>query len=130
MRNPTDREQSVFDSLAGNKAMFHITKTILDKSIQDANAGICVVLCDSGVIDNDNIEAGCKHILEGYYGIKGTKFKLTISCYRAKGRGDRRIWFKGIKEHAVADDMMALVVTNRGIIRIVNLSWFVSDQYK
>ena len=44
MRSPTENEQKAFDNLRGKKAMFHITKTILQKSIQDANKDICKIL--------------------------------------------------------------------------------------
>jgi len=45
--------------------------------------------------------------LEGVYS-DGTQ--TTISAYRAKSRGDKRIWFNGLKNHANAGDVMALVI--------------------
>ena len=36
--------------------------------------------------------------------------EATISAYRAKTRGDKRIWFNGLKNHAESGDVMALVI--------------------
>ena len=36
--------------------------------------------------------------------------KTTISAYRSKTRGDKRIWFNNLKNHANAGDIMALII--------------------
>ena len=118
MRSPTENEQKAFDNLRGKKAMFHITKTILQKSIQDANKDICKILYDTNILSYDKLEQGDKQYITGYFKGFHEKFRgnpITISCYKAKGRGDKRIWFKGIGQIAIADDMMALVIYGKRI---------------
>ena len=119
MRKPTSKEENVFKRLRGKKAMFHVTKTVLDKAIQDANAGLVNILKEAGIIDYDSIESGEKHYIYANY--KQYTNPIQVSCYRAKTRGDRRIWFKGIKEIAKADDMMALSI-NKDKIVLSNLT--------
>jgi len=119
MRKPTNKEENVFKRLRGKKAMFHITNTVLDKAIQDANAGLVETLKQANVLDYDSIQAGDKHYL--YATLKGIDNPVKISCYRAKTRGDRRIWFKGIKEFAEANDMMALSI-HKDKILLTNLT--------
>jgi len=125
MRKPTSKEENVFKRLRGKKAMFHVTKTVLDKAIQDANAGLVNILKDTGIIDYDSIESGEKHYIYANYK-KYTDpsilpIRIQVSCYRAKTRGDRRIWFKGIKELSAADDMMALSI-HKDKILLTNLT--------
>ena len=112
MRKPTEYEQEAFDKIRvrkAHKAMFHVTKTILEKSIQDANREICRVLLETGLVHYHQLELGEKQFLTGFFKGEGNK-PITVSCYRTKGRGDKRIWFKGIGGIAGPDDMMALAV--------------------
>ena len=95
------------------KANFKVTKTILDKSIQDCNLAMRDLLKESGVVDYDSMSAGDRVELTGFFS-DGTKTK--ISAYRAKKRGDKRIWFSGLKHYAVAGDVMALVVDNGKLV--------------
>ena len=106
MRKLTKLEQANADVL-GEAALFHVTGTILNKSIQDCNAAIRDLLKREGVLDYDTLNAGDKVTLEGVYS-DGTE--TTISAYRAKTRGDKRIWFNSLKNHANAGDVMALVI--------------------
>jgi hypothetical protein len=106
MRKLTRIEQVNADSLEG-AALFHITGTILSKSIQDCNVAIRDLLKREGVLDYDDLGAGDKVTLAGIYS-DGTE--TTISAYRAKTRGDKRIWFNGLKNHAEAGDIMALII--------------------
>jgi hypothetical protein len=106
MRKLTKIEQANAD-LLGDAALFHVTGTILSKSIQDCNAAIRDLLKREGVLDYDELRAGDKVTLEGVYN-DGTE--TTVSAYRAKTRGDKRIWFNGLKNHAEAGDIMALII--------------------
>ena len=106
MRKLTKIEQANAKAL-GEAALFHVTGTILNKSIQDCNAAIRDLLKREGVLDYDTLNAGDKVTLEGVYD-DGTE--TTISAYRAKTRGDKRIWFNSLKNHANAGDVMALVI--------------------
>ena len=106
MRKLTRIEQVNADVL-GEAALFHVTGTILNKSIQDCNAAIRDLLKREGVIDYAELEPGDKVTFEGVYS-DGTE--TTISAYRAKTRGDKRIWFNSLKNYADAGDIMALVI--------------------
>ena len=106
MRKLTKIEQANADAL-GEAATFHVTATILNKNIQDCNVAIRDLLKREGVIDYAELAPGDKVTLEGVYS-DGTE--TTISAYRAKTRGDKRIWFNGLKNHANAGDVMALVI--------------------
>ena len=102
------------------QANFIVTKTILDKSIQDCTSAMRDLLKESGVVDYDAMTAGDRVELKGFFS-DGTETK--ISAYRAKKRGDKRIWFSGLKNYASAGDVMALVVDNGKLIikNITNL---------
>ena len=106
MRKLTKIEQANADDL-GDAALFHITGTILNKNIQDCNVAIRDLLKRESVIDYDDLKAGDKVTLKGVYS-DGTE--TTVSAYRAKTRGDKRIWFKNLKNYADAGDVMALVI--------------------
>ena len=100
------------------QANFKVTKTILNKSIQDCNAAMRDLLKESGVVDYDSMSAGDRVELKGFFS-DGTETK--ISAYRANKRGDKRIWFSGLKNYAKAGDVMALVVDN-GTLVIKNIT--------
>ena len=106
MRKLSEIEQANAAAL-GDAALFHVTGTILNKSIQDCNVALRDLLKREGVIDYAELEPGDKVTLEGVYS-DGTE--TTISAYRAKTRGDKRIWFNGLKNHADAGDVMALII--------------------
>ena len=106
MRKLTRIEQANAD-LLGDAALFHVTGTILNKSIQDCNVAIRDLLKREGVLDYAELEPGDKVTLEGVYN-DGTE--TAVSAYRANTRGDKRIWFNGLKNHAEAGDIMALII--------------------
>ena len=112
MRKLTKIEQANAN-LLGDAALFHITGTILSKSIQDCNAAIRDLLKREGVLDYGDLSAGDKVTLEGVYN-DGTE--TTVSAYRAKTRGDKRIWFNGLKNHAEAGDIMAVVIRSGKLV--------------
>ena len=106
MRKLTKIEQANAN-LLGDAALFHVTGTILSKSIQDCNVAIRDLLKREGVLDYAELEPGDKVTLEGVYN-DGTE--TAVSAYRANTRGDKRIWFNGLKNHAEAGDIMALII--------------------
>jgi hypothetical protein len=106
MRKLSEIEQANAAAL-GDAALFHVTRTILNKSIQDCNVALRDLLKREGVIDYAELEPGDKVTLNGVYS-DGTE--TTISAYRAKTRGDKRIWFNNLKNHADAGDIMALMI--------------------
>ena len=115
MRKLTKIEQANAKAL-GDAALFHVTGTILNKNIQDCNAALRDLLKREGVLDYDTLNAGDKVTLEGVYNA-GTEWRnTTISAYRAKSRGDKRIWFSGLKNYANAGDVMALVIRSGKLV--------------
>ena len=117
MRKLSKVEQANADAL-GDVALFHVTGTILNKNIQDCNAALRDLLKREGVIDYAELNPGDKVTLEGVYS-DGTE--TTISAYKAKTRGDKRIWFNGLKNHADAGDVMALIIRG-GKVMIQNVT--------
>ena len=117
MRKLTKLEQSNADAL-GDAALFHVTGTILNKNIQDCNAALRDLLKRESILDYDRLNAGDKVTLKGVYS-DGTE--TTISAYRAKTRGDKRIWFNGLKNYADAGDVMALIIRG-GKVMIQNVT--------
>ena len=117
MRKLTKLEQSNADAL-GDAALFHVTGTILNKNIQDCNAALRDLLKRVSILDYDRLNAGDKVTLKGVYS-DGTE--TTISAYRAKTRGDKRIWFNGLKNYADAGDVMALIIRG-GKVMIQNVT--------
>ena len=105
MRKLTKIEEVNAEALEA-PALFHVTPTILNKNIQDCNVALRLLLKERGFVVMDNLEAGERVELQGHY-VDGSD--TTISAYRAKGRGDKRIWFKNLKNYADAGDIMALV---------------------
>ena len=112
MRKLTKSEQANAD-LLGDAATFHVTATILNKNIQDCNVALRDLLKREGVLDYGELSAGDKVTLSGVYS-DGTE--TTISAYRAKTRGDKRIWFNGLKNYADAGDVMALVIRSGKLV--------------
>ena len=112
MRKLSRVEQATADAL-GDAALFHVTGTILSKNIQDCNVALRDLLKREKILDYDDLKAGDKVTLKGVYS-DGTE--TTISAYRAKTRGDKRIWFNGLKNYAVAGDIMALVIKNGKLV--------------
>ena len=112
MRKLTKVEQRNADALV-DAALFHVTGTILNKNIQDCNAALRDMLKREGVIDYAALNPGDKVTLKGVYS-DGTE--TTISAYRAKTRGDKRIWFNGLKNYANAGDIMALVIRSGKLV--------------
>ena len=117
MRRLTKLEQANADAL-GDAALFHVTGTILNKNIQDCNAALRDLLKRESILDYDRLNAGDKVTLKGVYS-DGTE--TTISAYRAKTRGDKRIWFNGLKNYADAGDVMALIIRG-GKVMIQNVT--------
>ena len=112
MRKLSKVEQSNADAL-GDAALFHVTGTILNKNIQDCNVALRDLLKREKILDYDDLKAGDKVTLQGVYS-DGTETK--ISAYKAKTRGDKRIWFNGLKNYADAGDIMALVIKNGKLV--------------
>ena len=94
-------------------AMFRITQTMLDKSIQDADKEICRFLLEHDFLDysklTEKVYIPCK--LQAFVGDPSKDSK--ISCYKTT-RGDKRMWIKGLKDIAKAGDILNLKVYDNG----------------
>lgn len=122
MRKLTRIEENNLALVADGKdefALFHVTKTILNKSIQDCNSEMRRLFKNTKIMDYDDLKAGDKKFLEGTF---ENGLKTKISFYRAKGRGDKRIWFSGLKDVCAADSVMAVVVDKTKQVSLICLS--------
>jgi len=83
---------------------------MLDKSICDCNKSVRDLLRDEGIIDYDDLEAGDRHkfkaTLMGNTHVPSLKIACDVSCYRANGRGDARIWITKVRSFADAGDVL------------------------
>tara|TARA_R100001230_G_C5661061_1_gene165720 strand:+ start:389 stop:742 length:354 start_codon:yes stop_codon:yes gene_type:complete len=89
------------------EAKIKLTKTMLDKSIIDANKTVQkFLLGDFGMDYNDQFFVDRnKFIITGEYG-DGTEAKVTF--YRTGTRGDKRISIQKLKQYADAGDIVRL----------------------
>lgn len=85
-----------------------VTKTMLDKSICDCNKSVRDLLRDHGIIDYDDLEAGERRKFKATLQVGRNKEECEVSCYRAKGRGDKRIWITKVKQYAEAGDVLEI----------------------
>jgi len=96
-------------------ALFKVTKTMLDKSIMDANKEICRFLSEHDFLDYDILAMTEKVYLPCKLQANvGSDYKPSkISCYKTN-RGDKRIWIKGLKDIAKAGDKLNLRLYENG----------------
>ena len=90
------------------EAKIKLTKTMLDKSIIDANKSVRDFLMeDFGMDYNDQFFVDRnKFIVTGEY-IDGTEAKITF--YRTGTRGDKRISIQKLKQYADAGNEVCLI---------------------
>jgi len=112
MRKLTKIEEANTAALE-DAALFHISETMLVKNILDCNAAMRELLKREEVLDYDELSPDTKVFVDGFY---SDGSDTTISAYRAKGRGDKRIWFKNLKNYADSGDIMALVVQSGKLV--------------
>jgi len=112
MRKLTKIEEANTAALE-DAALFHISETMLVKNILDCNAAMRELLKREEVLDYDELSPDTKVFVDGFY---SDGSEATISAYRAKGRGDKRIWFKNLKNYADSGDIMALVVQSGKLV--------------
>ena len=79
---------------------------MIDKSICDCNAPTRQLLKEAGIVDYDKLGSGEKVNIKAR--LEGVD--VIISCYRANGRGDKRIWFNKAKQLFKAGDKITLKV--------------------
>jgi hypothetical protein len=117
----TRKENGVLATLSPEPGLLRLTKTMLDKSIIDANMSIRAFASQFGV-DMVKMEAGDKVQIEAQY-TDGTP--CTLSFYRTANRGDKRFSCSGIKTQAGVGDLVALTTESNSegeMILVVNVS--------
>ena len=101
---PTEAESTILATLAPDPGRLRLTKTMLEKSIIDANRTICAFARQFGV-DMAAMEAGDRVKIPASY-TDGTP--CTLSFYRTANRGDKRFSCSGLKAQASIGDLVAL----------------------
>ena len=96
-------------------ALFKVTQTMLDKSIQDANKDICKFLLDNNFIDYNELTKKVYLPCKLQVAVGSPRKPSRISCYKTT-RGDKRIWIKGLKDISKAGDILNLKINNKEII--------------
>lgn len=105
--------------------IFQPTKTALKKSIIDATYPVRNFFIKNRIHDYSSQNLGCKDngiYIDTEILTKDTSTKSKASLYRPKTKkGDPRMWFKKIKSHSEADDIISLLWHNDKII-LINIS--------
>ena len=86
-------------------AQIRLSKTMLDKSIIDANKSVRDLALNFG-IDFDKMKNGDKYEVLARF--DDTNQKSVVRFYKTINRGDRRVSIKGIKQYANIGDLIAL----------------------
>lgn len=127
LRQLTDIERNRLKRLTGESvdvSLIQPTRTGLQKSILDATAPIRNYLRENGLHDYDHQLQGVDHriYLEGELMEAHLVRPSRVSLYRPETKnGDPRIWFKGLPEYALADDMLA-ITAHAGRLIVINLT--------
>lgn len=87
------------------EAKIKLTKTMLDKSIIDANKSVQQFLTEELLCTYDELDAGDKMPVPSVY---EDDTPTTVTFYKAKGRGDKRISIKNLRKFAEEGDTVKL----------------------
>ena len=100
----------------GDYALFPITKTM------DCNVPMQKIVESTGIANYEQISEGEKVIDETILVFRRPYEKsitLKTSFYRAKTRGDARIWFTGLPKHAETGDVGVLFTLHKKLCLLV-----------
>ena len=87
------------------EAKIKLTKTMLNKSIIDANKSVQQFLTEELEFTYDELEAGNKMQWNSLY---EDDTPTVVTFYKAKGRGDKRISIKNLRKFAEEGDTVKL----------------------
>ena len=110
-------------------AQIRLSKTMLDKSIIDANKSVRDLALNFG-IDFDKMKNGDKYEVLARF--DDTNQESVVRFYKTINRGDRRVSIKNIKQYASIGDLIALSAClpkdeNKDII-IINVTRRANDE--
>ena len=110
-------------------AQIRLSKTMLDKSIIDANKSVRDLALNFG-IDFDKMKNGDKYEVLARF--DDTNQESVVRFYKTINRGDRRVSIKGINQYANIGDLIALSAClpkddNKDII-IINVTRRADDE--
>ena len=88
-------------------AQIRLSKTMLNKSIIDANKSVRDLALNFG-IDFDKMKNGDKYEVEARFDDPDSNQHSIVRFYKTINRGDRRVSIKGIKQYANIGDLIAL----------------------
>ena len=87
------------------EAKIKLTKTMLNKSIIDANKSVQQFLVEELEHSFDELDAGDKMPVPSLY---EDNTPTTVTFYKAKGRGDKRVSIKNLRKFAEEGDTVKL----------------------
>lgn len=126
MRALTNREEKnveILTKYSVEVCLIEPTETGLKKSIMDATAQVRNYLKKNNLHDYEQQNQGqqSKIIIEGFIYTNSLIVSSKVSLYRPNTKkGDPRIWFSGLTQHAEANDILALVCFNSQI-HVINI---------
>jgi hypothetical protein len=88
-------------------AQIRLSKTMLEKSIIDANKSVRDLALNFG-IDFDKMKNGDKYEVLARFDDLDSNQHSVVRFYKTINRGDRRVSIKGIKQYAEIGDLIAL----------------------
>lgn len=119
----------LLENLSPDVGVIKLTKTMLEKSIIDANKSVRR-LASLFNVDMDAMSQGDKVTIEGLF-LKGNTLQelsgtpCKVNFYRTKNRGDRRVSVTGLKKQAGIGDTITLSYKRAdtgAFILVVNVS--------
>ncbi len=125
-----DTSKKGLNDLSINHTVIIPTATGLSKSIMDATQKIRRFLVEKGIHDYEKQEFGPENkvlITACFINSDFSEITTTVSLYRAKGRGDYRIWFTGLQDFAEESNELVLLY-NDGL-KILNVSKYDYTEY-
>lgn len=104
--------------------IIRLTQTMLGKGIIDANVFVQDFLRKYQIMDYSSLGSGEKEKTEVMLLIGNSSFMTTMSCYKAKGRGDQRFWIYGstFKKMFDVGDLLYMTISPDGLPVIINVS--------
>jgi len=133
MRQLTDQEQAKLKALTAYSVpltLIEPTRTGLEKSIMDATGPVRQFLLERDLHNFQKQAQGQEHKvpIDSRILLGSSVVRSTASLYRPNTKqGDPRIWFSGLKNHAAAKDILALIEFE-GMIYVVNLTQMPIEQ--
>lgn len=119
---PSDSEELLVEQILqvyrAEFGLIRITKTMLDKSIIDANEKLREILKNDDIIDFDQIQKNQKEFRNSIL-ISDSIIELKTSFYRPTTKnGDPRFWLYGLNKYVSVNDLLFITTLDKKLVII------------